>query len=256
MSELRVTDCLTLWERYSVPRVSATGPTEGAKCQNAFSTSPSNAEIDEHPVGIRQAPLRPAVTPHSMEGRAASASCPPCASARQLVGWLRYEQAGAGGLVKQTGVRFRAVAALALAGLLQQGCATIFHGKSQTINVTSDPPGGLVTVGGNTFLTPAQITLRRDSDYTLIATKQGYQDGTGSLERSVDWYTFLGNIIFGGLIGWAIDFSSGSAYELSPETVTIRMMAVQNPSGAIYSDPSRPVAPAVHAPAAQPDPPP
>jgi len=155
--------------------------------------------------------------------------------------------------VKRTGVRFEMVAALALAGLLQQGCATIFHGKSQTINVTSEPPGSLVAVGGNTFVTPAQVTLRRDSHYTLVATKPGYQ-GTGTIEHSVDWYTFLGNIIFGGLIGWAIDFSSGSAYELSPETVAIQMVLVQNPSGPTYGDTSRQLAPPSHVPAAPPDP--
>jgi hypothetical protein len=155
--------------------------------------------------------------------------------------------------LKRTGVRFAAAAALALAGLLQQGCATIFHGKSQTINVTSNPPGGLVAVGGNTFVTPAQVTLRRDSDYTVVATKPGYE-GTGTIEHSVDWYTFLGNIIFGGLIGWAIDFSSGSAYELSPETVTIQMAMVQSPYGANYGDTSRQVAaPARAAAAALPD---
>jgi hypothetical protein len=153
--------------------------------------------------------------------------------------------------LKRTGVRFAALATLALAGLLQQGCATIFHGKSQTINVTSNPPGGLVAVGGNTFVTPAQVTLRRDSDYTVVATKPGYE-GTGTIEHSVDWYTFLGNIVFGGLIGWAIDFSSGSAYELSPETVTIQMAMVGNPYGTNYGDTSRQAAPPVRAAAVPP----
>jgi len=85
-----------------------------------------------------------------------------------------------------------------------------------------------------------------------VASKPGYA-GTGTIEHSVDWYTFLGNIIFGGLIGWAIDFSSGSAYELSPETVAIQMLPVQNPSGQNYGDTGRQAAPpprAAEAPAA------
>ncbi len=35
----------------------------------------------------------------------------------------------------------------------------------------TDPPGGRVSVGDNTFETPAQVILRRDSDYSAIATK-------------------------------------------------------------------------------------
>jgi len=112
-------------------------------------------------------------------------------------------------------------------GLLQivtaASCATIFHGKSQTININTDPPGAHVVVGGNTFVTPAEITLRRDESYSIVAEKPGYQQATANIEHSVEWYTFLGNIIFGGLIGWAIDFSSGSAYELSPESITMPM---------------------------------
>ena len=79
----------------------------------------------------------------------------------------------------------------------------------------------MVRAGGNTFKSPAQVTLRRDADYIITAEKDGYEAGQGTVTHSVHWPTFLGNIIFGGLIGWAIDFSSGSAYKLEPENLTI-----------------------------------
>ncbi len=121
--------------------------------------------------------------------------------------------------------RWRALAlALALA-LSLQGCATIFHGSSQTIAVATDPADAMVRVGGNTFRSPAQVTLRRDADYIVTAEKEGYDTGQGTVTHSVHWPTFLGNIIFGGLIGWAIDFSSGSAYKLEPDNLTVPMKA-------------------------------
>jgi len=201
--------------------------------------------------------VRPCSNSHTRYSKFRNQPVVDARQASELDPWSRLNNAAhcraRGKQVKRTGVRFGTVAALALAGLLQQGCATIFHGKSQTINVTSDPPGSLVAVGGNTFVTPAQVTLRRDSDYTLVAKKPGYE-GTGSIEHSVDWYTFLGNIIFGGLIGWAIDFSSGSAYELSPETVAIQMVPVQTLSSPTYGDTSRQAAPPPRALAAPPEP--
>src|SRR5581483_10828258 len=114
------------------------------------------------------------------------------------------------------------------ATLLSTSCATIFHGKTQNINITTDPPGARILAGGNTFVTPAQVSLRRDSDYTIVADKEGYQQSEALLQHSVDWYTFLGNIIFGGLIGWGIDFASGSAYELSPSTVDIQLKPISS----------------------------
>ncbi len=101
------------------------------------------------------------------------------------------------------------------------GCATIMHGSSQTIAISTDPPDAMVRAGGNTFKSPAQVTLRGDADYIITAEKEGYEPGQGTVSHSVHWPTFLGNIILGGLIGWAIDFSSGSAYKLEPENLTV-----------------------------------
>ena len=108
-----------------------------------------------------------------------------------------------------------------LVAVMLAGCATIFHGSTQTISLSSDPPDALLKVGGNTYKSPAQATLRRDSDYIVVAEKEGYETGQGVITSSVHWPTFLGNIIFGGLIGWAIDFSSGTAYVLEPQHLTV-----------------------------------
>lgn len=67
--------------------------------------------------------------------------------------------------------------------------------------------------------TPAVIELKRnESNIILHFEKDGYEPVEIVLNRSVDSW-IAGNIIFGGLIGLAIDFISGGAYKLSPSEV-------------------------------------
>jgi hypothetical protein len=116
------------------------------------------------------------------------------------------------------------VLVLVLAFMLS-GCGAIFHGSNQTIAVSTDPPDAQMKIGGNTLKSPASVTLRRDADYIITAEKDGYDAGQGTIQHSVHWGTTLGNIIFGGLIGLAIDFGSGSAYKLEPQSLVIPLKA-------------------------------
>ena len=104
--------------------------------------------------------------------------------------------------------------------LLIVGCATIIHGTRQNIAVSSVPSGAKVIVKGVYMgTTPAVIKLKRnESNITLRFEKEGYEPVEVALNRSVDGW-IAGNIIFGGLIGLAIDFISGGAYKLSPSEV-------------------------------------
>ena len=68
--------------------------------------------------------------------------------------------------------------------------------------------------------TPAVIELKRkESNIILRFEKEGYEPVEIALNRSVDGW-IAGNIIFGGLIGLAIDFLDGAAYKLSPSEVS------------------------------------
>jgi hypothetical protein len=99
------------------------------------------------------------------------------------------------------------------------GCAAIIHGRMQQVPVSSSPAGATVTVNGLQTTTPGVFTLERNrKEYTLVFEKEGYEPVQVKLERKVDGWIF-GNIIYGGLIGLAIDFGTGSAYRLSPSAV-------------------------------------
>lgn len=108
--------------------------------------------------------------------------------------------------------------------LLVIGCASIIHGTRQNISVSSVPTGAKVIVKGvHMATTPAVIALKRnESNIILRFEKEGYEPVEVALNRSVDGW-IAGNIIFGGLIGLAVDFISGGAYKLSPSEINAVM---------------------------------
>ena len=109
-----------------------------------------------------------------------------------------------------------------MAVTLLSSCASIIHGSRQDVRVTSVPSGAVVRVNLNNqaTTTPGVLTLnRKEIGYVLTFEKQGYKPVEVSLRRTVDGWLF-GNILFGGLIGLVIDFSSGSAYKLTPDDVS------------------------------------
>lgn len=96
-------------------------------------------------------------------------------------------------------------------------CATVMHGPKQDIFVSSKPVGVLVKVNDRTVTTPGSIKLDRGyPSYVLQFEKEGYDSVTVKLEQTTDGWVW-GNLFIGGIIGIAIDYSNGSAYELTPE---------------------------------------
>lgn len=106
------------------------------------------------------------------------------------------------------------------------GCASIV-GKSQyPVAVSSTPSGATVVIKNKAGMeiykaqTPTIVTLGSSAGffspakYTLEFNKDGYQPSTASMNGSVSgWY--LGNIIFGGLLGLLIvDPATGAMWKL------------------------------------------
>ncbi len=117
--------------------------------------------------------------------------------------------------------RLHRIISLGLVAAMVSGCASIIHGSRQDIRVVSNPSGAVVRVNLNNTATttPGVLNLnRKEIAYVLTFEKQGYKPVEVSLRRTIDGWLF-GNIIFGGLIGIVIDFSSGSAYKLTPSEV-------------------------------------
>jgi len=122
-----------------------------------------------------------------------------------------------------------ALAALAALIAACSGCATITKGTQQTVTVNTDPAGAACTLtrDGKPLAvvnpTPGSMPIEKGMGPVAIACKRpGYQDAEGTMTSEFQAMTF-GNILFGGLIGVAVDAASGAMHEY-PAMVTITMI--------------------------------
>ena len=130
--------------------------------------------------------------------------------------------------------------AFAAAMLSTAGCATLFNGFSQRIEVTSEPPGAEVFVGGELAgTTPTEVVVSRrarerefrvvdesgNSEYRWVRSRMserawlnifsGLFVGYGAWFRSAE-DRLEGNIgvaILGFMIPWAVDLALGGTHE-------------------------------------------
>ena len=115
--------------------------------------------------------------------------------------------------------------ALAVAVLFSTGCASIVHQTTQQIPVASNPPGAAVTVAcGDVhndpkLVTPTVVTVhRKPARCGISLAKEGYEPASVDLQREMSgWY--LGNVIFGGIIGLIVDAANGAMYNRKPERI-------------------------------------
>jgi hypothetical protein len=107
--------------------------------------------------------------------------------------------------------------------LLLTGCATVLKGPDQEVPVASDPSRASVFVDGVRHgTTPMKLNLRRKNSYVVTLELQGYESESVTLNPSIGG-AVAGNIIAGGLIGWGVDASTGSQYNLHPDSINVRL---------------------------------
>lgn len=107
--------------------------------------------------------------------------------------------------------------------LILAGCATVMNGTSQDIGVSSSPTGASVKINGQNFgTTPVVAKLSRKDNHTVKLEMPGYAPHEMVLTKSVSGWVW-GNIVFGGVVGLAVDAISGGIYKLSPEQVQAEM---------------------------------
>lgn len=102
--------------------------------------------------------------------------------------------------------------------VILSGCATIVSGRSQNIVVETDPSGANVTIDDHLKVSPATFTLKKTQLYSVRIEKEGFQSQQLEIKRGMGGWIF-GNILFGGLIGVAVDVGTGSMYKLSPGNI-------------------------------------
>jgi hypothetical protein len=118
---------------------------------------------------------------------------------------------------------------LALLCLLAGGCATIVKDDNQPVAFSTDPQGAIVALNGiPRGTTPVTLMIERTRKKQMIeVTKDGYKTVQLPLEKHVAGMTF-GNIIFGGLIGFGVDYFSGKGSNYQ-DAVLIKLIALPKP---------------------------
>lgn len=111
-------------------------------------------------------------------------------------------------------------------------CASITTGTNQAIAVQTTPESGanceLSNDKGKWFVssTPETVSVKRAYSDLTVTCHRGSYSGVTSLHSSTKGMAF-GNIIFGGIIGGAVDAGSGAAYDY-PSTVKVQLNPPKN----------------------------
>lgn len=125
---------------------------------------------------------------------------------------------------------FTAMPAAALS-LLVSGCASIVTGHNQSLSVETRHKGQQV-VGASCKLnndkgiwfvtTPGSVVVRRSyDDLHVRCEKEPHEPGLATVKSYTKSMAF-GNILFGGIVGGAVDVASGAAYDY-PSLITVEM---------------------------------
>ena len=107
---------------------------------------------------------------------------------------------------------------------LLSGCATILSGTTQKVNITTET--GLKTpvlIDGQRFEAPTVVELKRERKDKFVVP-EACPDQKVLLKSEVN-PAFLGNILFGGLLGLlgtTVDYVSGAMWKYVPENVNVK----------------------------------
>lgn len=127
------------------------------------------------------------------------------------------------------------VAGFALAAFALSGCATLTTGSNQSITVVTDPSGAECRLerGGTTVAivnpTPGTVQVDKSKNtITVTCAAEGFQNSVALLDSEFQGMT-VGNVLFGGIVGVAIDAGSGAMNQY-PSQITVLLIPESFPT--------------------------
>jgi len=131
-------------------------------------------------------------------------------------------------------MRIKALLGTALAALTLSACASVTRGTTEAFVIETDPPGAHAQLSnGRSCTTPCTMTLPRRSNFTVALTKDGYEDVQANVTNTTSGAGaagMAGNILVGGIIGVAVDATTGATQDLTPNPLTVRMLPINPPT--------------------------
>lgn len=126
-------------------------------------------------------------------------------------------------------MRKACAAVLFAAAVLSSGCATIVGGGSnQAMMLEGAPSEARYTVRSSSGIQmssgslPASFTLPRKNEYQVDVSLDGYETRTAAVTRGTNNWIW-GNLVFGWVVGFIVDFATGSAYKLEPSFINVTL---------------------------------
>ena len=164
--------------------------------------------------------------------------------------------------------KYLAVCGLAAVSMLLPACATVTRGTSQKYMIESTPAQAEVALStGQKCITPCKLKLKRKHGFTATFNKAGYEPLKAQVKSKFSGggaAAGAGNVLIGGIIGAAVDGSSGARNNLTPNPLRVKLVPLEAAAnvGEASTGPVEPVAtdapatdaPATDAPAPQPQP--
>ena len=131
------------------------------------------------------------------------------------------------------------------------GCGAMLKGTSQLISINSDPTRAEATVTSNkgdttVVLTPGNVKLKKNRQYTIHVEKEGYQPQELSIRRKADAGTVAMDVIWAILLApylfWVplvVDGPTGAWYKFEPTAFSVLL----EPTGETPEAPAAEAAP-------------
>lgn len=119
----------------------------------------------------------------------------------------------------------------ALSIVILNGCASITRGTKDVFAIDTTPVGVSATLSNGFYCTtPCSFTLPRKEGFVVTLKKEGYETVTANIspKRAGSGSAGMaGNIILGGLIGVAVDSSTGAMNDLFPNPLVVTLIPIE-----------------------------
>jgi hypothetical protein len=116
---------------------------------------------------------------------------------------------------------------LSSAAAFLPSCATITRGTQEVLVIDSTPQAANVQLStGHSGETPASFKVPRRDTIQATISKKGYKTRSISIPTQISGgggAAMAGNLIFGGLVGAAVDGGTGAMYEHKPNPLHVTL---------------------------------
>jgi hypothetical protein len=114
---------------------------------------------------------------------------------------------------------------------LLSGCASITRGTTDQFQINSNPSGATArTTIGHVCVTPCSLQVNRKDEFSVTISRAGFHSTEVVVQTRVGGQGaagLAGNVLVGGVVGLAVDASTGAALEHVPNPVAVTLVRMK-----------------------------